>query len=43
VDATGKRAVAVGDYRLFIGGGQPGDAPGQTVDFAIRGTKELPR
>lgn len=43
VDAAGKRAVVAGDYGLFIGGGQPGDAPGQQVDFAIRGQQALPR
>jgi N-acetyl-beta-hexosaminidase/beta-glucosidase-like glycosyl hydrolase len=43
VDAAGKRAVVAGNYRLFIGGGQPGDAAGQAVDFAIRGQQALPR
>lgn len=43
VDAAGKRAVIAGDYQLFIGGGQPGDAPGQKIGFAIRGAKDLPR
>ncbi|NID13933.1 glycoside hydrolase family 3 protein [Luteibacter yeojuensis] len=43
VDASGKRAVVAGNYSLFIGGGQPGDAPGQRVDFAIDGRQALPR
>ena len=43
VDRTGVRRVMPGDYRLHIGGGQPGDGPGFDTHFAIRGTKELPR
>ncbi|HEY4293486.1 glycoside hydrolase family 3 protein [Luteibacter sp.] len=43
VDAAGKRSVVAGYYGLFIGGGQPGDAPGQQIDFRIRGQQALPR
>ena len=43
VDATGKRAVEAGEYKLFLGGGQPGDAPGEHLDFSIHGQQGLPR
>lgn len=43
VDATGGRAVVAGDYGLFLGGGQPDDAPGQRVNFSIHGQQVLPR
>ena len=47
VDETGKRAVAAGNYTLFLGGGQPGTdvttSDGVTGKFSIVGTTELPR
>jgi beta-glucosidase len=43
VDRRGVRAVVPGVYRLFVGGGQPGTAPGREVSFTIEGTQELPR
>lgn len=43
VDRRGVRAVVPGAYRLFVGGGQPGTAPGHDVSFTIEGTQELPR
>jgi beta-glucosidase len=43
VDAAGRRAVAAGRYQLFVGGGQPGDAPGEQAAFVITGHQALPR
>jgi beta-glucosidase len=43
VDRDGNRAVRPGAYRLFIGGGQPGEAKGTEVAFTITGTQELPK
>ena len=43
VDAAGHRAVVAGRYRVFIGGGQPGDAPGVGATFTITGREALPR
>jgi len=43
VDAAGHRAVFAGHYRVFIGGGQPGDAPGAGASFTISGRDALPR
>ena len=47
VDADGLRAVQPGEYRLSIGGSQPGDdkasAPAQNASFEITGTFVLPR
>jgi len=43
VDRDGHRAVRPGAYRLFIGGGQPGEAKGTEVAFTITGTQELPK
>lgn len=43
VDRAGKRAVLPGDYRIFVGGGQPGtDAPGSEATFEIEGEAALP-
>lgn len=40
VDAQGHRSVAPGDYRLFVGGGQPGTgAAGGEATFTIRGNQ----
>jgi len=41
VDAAGKRAVRAGRYRVFIGGGQPGDAKGVAATFTIQGNEVL--
>ena len=43
VDAAGHRAVEAGRYKLFVGGGQPGDSEGLTTEFSISGHDELPR
>jgi len=44
VDRAGKRMVVPGDYRLFVGGGQPdGSASDGHAAFAIEGEAELPR
>jgi beta-glucosidase len=38
VARDGTRAVIPGAYRLFVGGGQPGDAPGVWYDVAVTGS-----
>ncbi|KRA75453.1 glycoside hydrolase family 3 [Caulobacter sp. Root656] len=43
VARNGARAVVPGQYTLFVGGGQRGQAPGQAVNFTIEGQQELPR
>jgi beta-glucosidase len=43
VDTAGVRAVEPGQYSVFVGGGQPGDAPGVTASFTITGRDVLPR
>ncbi|WP_218061127.1 hypothetical protein, partial [Xanthomonas cerealis] len=44
VDRAGQRAVQPGDYRVFVGGGQPGtDAPGGEAAFSIQGSAPIPR
>ncbi|MHA0318547.1 glycoside hydrolase family 3 C-terminal domain-containing protein [Sphingomonas melonis] len=44
VDHDGRRHVAPGAYRLYVGGGQPGDGAGQWFDFAVTGTDtDLPK
>ncbi len=44
VDRAGQRAVQPGDYRVFVGGGQPGTgAPGDEAAFSIQGQSPLPR
>jgi beta-glucosidase len=43
IDVAGRRAVEAGHYRLFVGGGQPGVAPGVTVTFSIDGHHALSR
>ena len=44
VDRDGRRHVVPGAYRLWIGGGQPGDGAGQWFDFTVTGTDtELPK
>ncbi len=44
VDRTGLRAVEAGDYRLFVGGGQPGTGvAGGEAAFSIQGRAPLPR
>jgi beta-glucosidase len=42
VEATGRRAVLAGNYRLSVGSTQPTETQsGVTADFTIRGTKAL--
>jgi beta-glucosidase len=43
VDAQGKRSVQPGTYSIFVGGQQPAHNAGQSAEFAIQGTQELPR
>jgi len=43
VDATGHRAIEAGHYGLYLGGGQPGDGPGKSLEFEIHGRQALPR
>ncbi|WP_426257988.1 glycoside hydrolase family 3 C-terminal domain-containing protein [Sphingomonas sp. DC1600-2] len=44
VARDGTRAIEPGAYRLFVGGGQPGSAPGSWIDLTITGTRqELPK
>jgi len=43
VNAAGDRLVAAGNYRVSIGGGQPGTtAPGVETGFSVRGERKLP-
>jgi beta-glucosidase len=39
VDRAGVRHVLPGDYRLWVGGGQPGDAAGAWTGFSVTGEK----
>jgi beta-glucosidase len=43
VAVDGTRAVAAGTYRVTVGGGQPGTAPGSTATFTARQSQELPK
>jgi beta-glucosidase len=44
VNEEGTRLVAAGDYKVFVGGGQPGTgAPGAELSLKIRGEQKLPR
>jgi beta-glucosidase len=44
VNEEGARLVAAGDYKLFVGGGQPGTgAPGTELPLKIQGEQKLPR
>jgi beta-glucosidase len=44
VNAEGARLVAAGDYKLFVGGGQPGtNAAGMELPLKITGEVKLPR
>ena len=44
VDRAGQRAVQPGDYRVFVGGGQPDTgAPGGAAAFSIQGTAAISR
>lgn len=43
VDAAGNRAVVAGHYRVFIGGGQPDYAVGESAAFTIIGHDALSR
>ena len=42
VDASGNRSVDAGRYRLFVGGGQPGDSDGVAAAFVIKGHEAIP-
>jgi len=42
VNERGDRIVASGIYRISVGGGQPGTAPGAEATLSIRGQQELP-
>ncbi|MEG8045702.1 fibronectin type III-like domain-contianing protein [Sphingomonas aerolata] len=41
VEHDGTHAVVPGRYRLFVGGGQPGDAAGIWTDVTITGTRTV--
>jgi beta-glucosidase len=41
VEHDGTRAVVPGKYRLFVAGGQPGDAAGLWTDVTITGTRTV--
>jgi beta-glucosidase len=44
VDRSGARRVVPGEYKLWIGGGQPGDGPGVWTQFTVTGEPvELPK
>ena len=44
VARDGTRRVLPGKYRVWIGGGQPGDGPGQWVEAILSGSaRELPK
>jgi beta-glucosidase len=43
VARDGTRAVVPGEYRLFVGGGQPGGADGVAARFTVTGRHALPR
>ena len=44
VDRDGRRHVVPGAYRIYVGGGQPGDGAGQWFDFTVTGQDmELPK
>lgn len=44
VDRDGRRHVAPGAYRLYVGGGQPGDGAGRWFDFSVTGADtDLPK
>ena len=44
VNAEGERLVAAGEYKVFVGGGQPGTgAPGAELPLKIQGERKLPR
>lgn len=43
VARDGTRAVVPGNYRAFVGGGQPGEAPGVEIRYAVVGRKEIAR
>ncbi|PNU02237.1 glycoside hydrolase family 3 protein [Novosphingobium guangzhouense] len=41
VSPEGERAIVPGTYRLYLGGGQPGDAPGVWADLTITGERQV--
>lgn len=43
MNEAGDRVVAVGEYRVSVGGGQPGtDAPVAESSFTVQGEQKLP-
>ena len=42
VSESGDRGIAAGEYRISVGGGQPGSAPVAESSFTIRGEQRLP-
>ena len=44
VDADGKRVILPGEYKIFLGGSQPGnESPTSTAVFTVNGAAELPK
>jgi len=44
VDADGKRAILPGEYKIFLGGAQPGnESKASTAVFKVNGKAELPK
>jgi beta-glucosidase len=43
VDAQGARRVEPGLYRISVGGGQPGQAPGASTELRVEGVYDLPK
>lgn len=42
VNKSGDRVIAHGDYRIHLGGGQPGTSAGAEASFRIQGEEKLP-
>ena len=43
VDADGKHVVLPGEYKVYVGGMQPGDGQTRTATFEVNGRIELPK
>jgi beta-glucosidase len=43
VDEKGVRAVEAGDYKIYLGGAQPGESAGVSGSFTVEGNQTLPR
>jgi beta-glucosidase len=44
VDANGNRVILPGEYKLYLGGGQPGgELKTATAAFTINGKTDLPK